>query len=265
MKLFSKVLFVVIMTLAAQQSFAWGKTGHRIVAEIAQRHLTKKAKQGISELFGVEPMAFWANWPDLILSDTTHQYDGSDKWHYVDLPGNIGRDEFVQDLKNLKGETLYTQIPVLIAQLKDKSLPIEKRQTALKFLVHFIGDLHQPLHVGRDDGSQGGNKIQLNFFKKPTNLHTLWDSGLIDNNLYSYTEYATVLDVKNKDEQKAIQQSSLEDWFYESHVEADKIYEQSPANADLSYKYVFIFQDDINNQLLKGGLRLAEVLNETFK
>jgi hypothetical protein len=264
MKLFSKVLFVVIMTLVAQQSFAWGPTGHRIVAEIAQRHLTKKAKRGIAELFGMEPLAFWANWPDFIKSDTTHQYDATSKWHYVDLPGNIGRDVFVQDLKGLKGENLYTQIPAMIAQIKDKSLPLEKRQNALKFLIHFVGDLHQPLHVGRDE-DQGGNKIQLTWFKKPTNLHSLWDSGLIDNTQYSYTEYATVLDVKTKDEQKAIQQSSLEDWFYESHVTADKIYAQSPDGADLSYKYVYIFQDVLNDQLLKGGLRLAEVLNDTFK
>jgi hypothetical protein len=264
MKLFFKVLFVVIITLAVQQSFAWGLTGHRVVAEIAQRHLTKKAKRGIAELFGMEPMAFWASWPDFIRSDTTHQWDATTKWHYVDLPGNIGHDEFMQDLKNLKGENLYTQIPAMIAEIKDKSLPIEKRQNALKFLIHFIGDLHQPLHVGRDE-DQGGNKIQLTWFKKPTNLHSLWDSGLIDNTQYSYTEYATVLDVKDKSERMAIQQSSLEEWFYESHVMADKIYAQSPPNADLSYKYVFIFQDDLNNQLLKGGLRLAEVLNETFK
>jgi len=264
MKLFSKVLFIAIAFFMVQQSYAWGTTGHRIVAEIAQRHLTKKAKRGIAELFGMEPMAFWASWPDFIRSDTTHQWDATTKWHYVDLPGNIGHDAFVQDLKNLKGENLYTQIPAMIAQLKDKSLPIEKRQNALKFVIHFIGDLHQPLHVGRDE-DQGGNKIQLTWFKKPTNLHSLWDSGLIDNTQYSYTEYATVLDVKTKGEQQAIQQSSLEDWFYESHVMADKIYAQSPANADLSYKYVFVFQDDLNNQLLKGGLRLAEVLNEAFK
>ncbi len=264
MKLFSKVLFMAIAMLAVQQSFAWGTTGHRVVAEIAQRHLTKKAKRGIAELFGKEPMAFWASWPDFIRSDTTHQWDATTKWHYVDLPGNIGHDEFVQDLKNLKGENLYTQIPAMIAQVKDKSLPVEKRQNALKFLIHFIGDLHQPLHVGRDE-DQGGNKVALTWFEKPTNLHSLWDSGLIDNTQYSYTEYATVLDVKTESEQKAIQQSSLEDWFYESHVMADKIYAQSPINTKLSYKYVFIFQDDLNNQLLKGGLRLAEVLNETFK
>lgn len=264
MKLISKVLFVVIMSLAVQQSFAWGTTGHRIVADIAQRHLTKKAKKAIAELYGKEPLAFWANWPDFIKSDTTHEWDQTSKWHYVDVPGNLNKEDFLKDLKSLKGENLYTQIPAMIAQMKDKSLEVEKRKNALTFLIHLIGDLHQPLHVGRGE-DQGGNKIPVFWFDKQTNLHSLWDSGLIDFQQYAYSEYATVLDVIDKQQQKAIQESSLDDWFYESHLLSDKVYALSPAGSKLSYKYNYIFQNDLNNQLLKGGLRLAEVLNEAFK
>lgn len=263
MRFIFKAIFVVMATLATQYSFAWGTTGHRVVAEIAQRHLSKKAIKGVKELIGDERLAYWANWPDFIKSDTTHTWDKASKWHYVDLPGNIDKETFNQDLEQLHGENLFTQITAMVTQLKDKSLPLEKRKNALSFLIHLIGDLHQPLHVGRDE-DQGGNKITVYWFEKKTNLHSLWDSGLIDSEQYSYTEFATVLDVANKEQVNTWQQSSLKDWFYESHVLADKVYSLTPPDSKLSYKYVYVFQHDLEMQLLKAGVRLAQVLNEAF-
>jgi hypothetical protein len=264
MKTISRSLLVAMGLLAVQMSFAWGVTGHRVVGEIAQRHLSKKAKKGIAEIFGQESLSWWANWPDFIKSDTTHTWDMASKWHYVDLPGHIGKTEFITGLKALPGQNLYTQIPAMINQMKDKSLSIEKRKEALSFLVHMVGDLHQPLHVGRDE-DQGGNKITVYWFDKKTNLHSLWDATLIDFQQYSYTEYATELNIASKEQVKSWQQSSLEDWFYESHVLSDKIYDQSPNEAKLSYKYNYIFKKDLDSQLLKGGVRLAELINKAFE
>jgi len=250
--------------LTAEFSFAWGVTGHRVVAEIAERNLNKKALRGIHELIGKEGLAYWANWPDFIKSDTTHTWDHTSKWHYVDLPGHIGKEVFITDLQKLPGENLYTQIKALTAELKDKTLPVEKRKNALVFLIHLVGDLHQPLHVGRDE-DQGGNKISVNWFDKKTSLHSLWDGTLVDFQQYSFKEYADALNILSKDEIKTMQQTSLEDWFYESHVLSDKVYEQSPPDAKLSYKYNYIFKKDLEDQLLKGGVQLAGILNGVFE
>ncbi|MFT4204538.1 MAG: S1/P1 nuclease [Chitinophagaceae bacterium] len=256
-----KTLLVLLAFFAFQYCFAYGVTGHRVVAEIAQRHLSRHAKKELRKLIGDQQLAFWANWPDFIKSDTTGKWKAAYKWHYVDLPGGLSKDQFVSDLKALRGENLYTQIPAMEAQLKDKSLPLEQRQIALRFLIHFLGDLHQPLHVGRDE-DQGGNKIKVTWFGRATNLHAVWDEALVDFQQYSYTEYATVLDVVSKDQQKAWTDSPIEDWFYESHVLSDKVYNTIPDGGKLSYSYNYIFVNDLNEELVKGGLRLAKILNE---
>lgn len=252
---------LVVVLLVSHFAFCWGLTGHRVVAEIAQKHLSSKARKEIKKLFGRETLAWWATWPDFIKSDST--WNHASPWHYVDLPGHTSKDEFVKGLKNLPGKNLYTQIQEMCAQLKDKSLPLKQRQEALRFLVHMIGDLHQPLHVGRHE-DQGGNKIIVYWFDKKTNLHTLWDSMLIDYQQYSYTEYASLLDIASKDDVAKWQSGTLEDWFYDSHVVSDSIYDATPSESKLSYKYNFQFQQVLNEQLLKGGLRLAKILNETF-
>lgn len=257
-----RLLFISLFLLAYHFAFCWGLTGHRVVAEIAENHLSKKAKKELRKLIGRETLAWWANWPDFIKSDSAWRH--ASPWHYVDVAGHISKDSFVVALKNLPGKTLYTQIPAMIAQLKDKSQSIEQRRTALAFLVHLIGDLHQPLHVGRQE-DEGGNKIVVYWFNDKTNLHSVWDTYLINNQQYSYTEYARLLDIAGKEQVETWQNSSLDDWFYESHQLSDIIYDSTPAESKLSYNYNFKFAQMLNEQLLKGGLRLAKVLNDALE
>jgi len=129
--------------------------------------------------------------------------------------------------------------------------------------VHFLGDMMQPMHTGREE-DLGGNLIKIQFFKKDTNLHSLWDSGLIDNTKYSYTEYARVLDVKSKEEIKQIQSGSLEDWLYESHQAANQLYVSVKPGENYSYDYQEQYKDLLERQLLHAGLRLAKILNEVL-
>jgi len=256
-------LFIFISCLfVSNTSSAWGLTGHRIVAEIAQRHLSANAKKELFKLLGNETLAWWSNWPDFIKSDSSWNFVS--KWHFVDMPGDITKAEFIDGLKKLQGKNLYTQIQAMAAEVKNKNLTLEKRQIALRFLIHLVGDLHQPLHVGRPE-DQGGNKITVNWFDNKTNLHSVWDEKLVSFQQYSYTEYAKLLDIAAKSQEDKIISGRLEDWCYESHALSDKIYAQSPENANLGYKYNYIFQKDLNAQLLKGGLRLAKILNDLFK
>ncbi len=260
----TRIIVFFFLTSIPLGAYCWGLTGHRVIAEIAQHHLSAKAKKELRKLIGRESLAEWANWADFIKSDTTKTWDNTFKWHYVNMPGNLGSEEYINGLQKLNGENLYAQIKAMAAQLKDKSLPIAKRQIALRFLIHLVGDLHQPLHVGREE-DLGGNKIAVTWFGKPTNLHAVWDNEMVEQQQYSYTEYADVLDIATKAAVKKNQQSSLEEWFYESYRLANKVYETVPANGKLGFQYNYIFKNDLDMALLNGGLRLAKLLNEVLK
>jgi hypothetical protein len=261
-RIFLRTFFVISALFIAQYAFSWGVLGHRVAGEIAEQHLTKKAKKELRKLIGRETLAWWSNWPDFIKSDSN--WNHASPWHYVDLPGHMQKEKFIEELKMLPGKNLYTQIKAMIAELKDKSLPAEKRKVALYFLVHLIGDLHQPLHVGRDEDA-GGNKIVVYWFDKKTNLHTLWDSMLIEFQQYSYTEYAKLLNTADDNRVKQWQSTFLEEWFYESHVISDTIYDATPSESKLSYRYNYKFQKILEEQLLKSGVRLAAILNEVLQ
>jgi hypothetical protein len=259
------VLLGVILPLMPMSSFAWGVTGHRVVAEIASRHLTPQARKAIIALLGPQGMAMVANWPDFIKSDTTHRYDHTSPWHYLDFPVNSSRAQFDEVLKaHSSGENLYAQTQVMIQQLKDPKTSKNDKVFALTFLIHLMGDLHQPLHIGRDE-DQGGNKVQLMWFDRPTNLHRVWDEHLIEFQQLSYTEYTQALDTASAAEVRKFQGGSIADWMFESNQLSNKVYSLTHANDKLSYRYNFWFISDLNSQLLKGGLRLAAVLNNIYK
>lgn len=264
MKKVLSILLLLTALLPLQPALAYGPTGHRVVAEIASFHLHSKAKLGIQKIIGNESLAMIANWPDFIKSDTTGAYSHTNTWHYLDFPGHCSRAEFDRIMAEAKGENLYSQTLAMVAQLKNaKSTPAQKR-FALTFLVHLVGDMHMPLHVGRDE-DMGGNKIQVSWFDRPTNLHRVWDEHLIDFQQYSYTEYARNLHrVTTANQLKQIRNGSIADWMWESHVLSDKVYDRTKPGDKLSYRYNFLFVEDLNDQLLKGGVRLAKILNEVF-
>jgi hypothetical protein len=259
------VLLGVILALIPVSGFAWGPTGHRIVAEIASRHLTPQARKAIMAILGPQSMAMVANWPDFIKSDTTHKYDHTSPWHYLDFPANSTHAQFEEVLQaHATGNNLYAQTQAMIKKLKDPASTKEERVFALTFLIHMLGDMHQPLHIGRDE-DQGGNKVQVNWFDRPTNLHRVWDEHLIDFQQLSYTEYTQALDTASAVEVRKYQSGSIGDWMYESNQLADKVYSLTHAGDKLSYRYNYWFVADLNSQLLKGGLRLAAILNGIYK
>lgn len=252
---------VLLALLSFNFAYCWGTTGHRVIAEIAEKHLTGAAKRHLKQIIGTEKLAYWANWPDFIKADTTGVWKHTDQWHYVNVDPQTNFKSFSDSLQLQKAPNIYTQIKILSEQIKDKKMPVKDREIALRFLIHLMGDAAQPLHLGRLE-DLGGNKIKVKFFGDNTNLHSLWDSKLVDFQKYSYTEYATVLDVKSKDEVKQIQSGTLEEWLYDSHQEANKIYSNSLADSSYAYDYNYKFTPFLERQLLYGGLRLAKVLND---
>lgn len=261
-KILTRILFVGLLS-SSIYSYAWGLTGHRVIAEIAENHLSGKAKRQLKKIMGEERMAYWANWPDFIKSDTTGAWKEASAWHYVNIDPQTDFKAFEANLKAQAGPSLYTQVSVLSSQIKDEKTSEKDRKIALIFLIHLMGDLAQPMHTGRA-GDLGGNRINVTYFGEKTNLHSVWDGKLVDSQKYSYTEYAKLLDIKTKDEVKAIQAGTLEDWLYDSHKIANRIYAETPEGSKLAYDYQYKFNETMERQLLYGALRLAKLINDLF-
>lgn len=260
-RILKKVFIAVFFILGIAEASAWGVTGHRVVAEIAENHLTNRAKRKLKKLIGKQKLAYWANWPDNVRNSP--EWKNTSTWHYVNIPPQETKEQFIEQLKNNNKPNIYTAIQNVKGIIVGKNMPDADREIYLRFLVHFLGDMMQPMHTGREE-DLGGNLIKIQFFKKDTNLHSLWDSGLIDNTKYSYTEFARVLDVKSKEEIKQIQSGSLEDWLYESHQAANQLYASVKPGENYSYDYQERYKDLLERQLLHAGLRLAKVLNEVL-
>jgi hypothetical protein len=148
--------------------------------------------------------------------------------------------------------------------LKDKNSPKEEKEFYLKMLVHFMGDLHQPLHTGRGE-DKGGNDIQVRWFGDGSNLHRVWDSEMIDSYDMSYTEMASNTLKISEVQRKAIVAGSFEDWMYESKKLSERVYASAEVGEKLSYRYMYDWFPVVREQLQKGGIRLAQVLNEIYK
>jgi hypothetical protein len=165
--------------------------------------------------------------------------------------------------KSEKGDIIQG-IEKCITVLKNANSSREDKVFHLKMLVHFMGDLHQPLHIGLAD-DKGGNDFQVRWFNDGTNLHSVWDYKMLDFYEMSYTEVATNTDVLSKEQVEAIKKGNVIDWMYESRVLCEDIYANTEIGEKLSYNYMYKYMNTLRSQLQKGGIRLAKVLNEIFK
>jgi len=261
MKIFRKFGMAAILFCLPFTTFAWGTNGHRICGQIAYGYLTPKAKAAVDAILGNESMALASNWADFIKSDPNFKYLSS--WHYIDFDKPYSQKEMDDFLAKDTDVDAYTKMNFLIAELKKKDLAKDAKLLDLHMLIHIIEDVHQPMHTAHKD-DQGGNKFLVNWFGKPTNMHSLWDSELIDFQQMSYTEYAMNINHTAAAQRAEWQKAPISQWLFESNQIAEKIYADTKQNDNLSYKYDFDNRATLNNQLLKGGVRLAGVLNELF-
>ena len=239
-------------------SVDWGATGHRVVGEVASQHISKKTSRAIHKLLDGASLAYVSNYADDIKSDD--RYKSYSPWHYANL--NL-EESYQASEKNPEGDIVQA-IEKCILVLKNKNASKENRQFHLKLLVHLIGDLHQPLHLGKRE-DKGGNAVSIKWFGGRSNLHRLWDSNMIDSSQLSYSELTRNLPVLSKAQKEQITSSSLKDWIKEVHELTNQIYEQLPEDTNLGYEYRYLNFDTVRMQLLKSGLRLAAVLDEVFK
>ena len=257
-----KCVLVALLFSLPLSSFSWGVLGHRIIGEIAESYLTPKAKVEIKKILGTETLALASHWADFIKSDST--YDSLYNWHFINLDSGLTRLQVQTYLENDTGTNIYTKINYLIRQLKNKQLALNGKRVYLKLLIHFVGDVHQPLHVGRKV-DLGANRVRVQWFSNNSNLHAVWDESLVNFQQLSYTEYTRAINFTTQKQRIAWQKQPISQWVIESYQIAQKLYSGiKEPNQRLSYDYNFEHIKTLNERLLKAGVRLAGVMNELF-
>ncbi|MBL7858899.1 MAG: S1/P1 nuclease [Cyclobacteriaceae bacterium] len=250
----NKLLLSLLLISISYTSFGWGATGHRATGHVAQKYLNKKARKAINRILGGESLAMASTWMDEIKSDSTFNYMSD--WHWVTIPDGL---TYEQTEKNPNGDLVMT-LERIIAELKSKKLNPKDEVERLKMLIHLVGDIHQPLHVGRPDA--GGNAIKVTWFRTDSNLHRVWDSDMIDDTKLSYTELAEAAGNPAENQLQRWQKNSVRDWARESTTFREQIY--AIGNGKLGYRYSYLNFPTVREQVLKAGVRLAGILNDIY-
>lgn len=257
-----KIILPLVLIAFCFTLISWGVIGHRAIGKIADNHLNTKAKEAVTKLLGSESLAMVSTYPDEIRPYPQYAYTAP--WHYVNLPEGLNYEDFSTQLKSMEKPNIYKAIFNCISDLKNPSKTKEEQVFALKFLVHLVGDLHQPMHTGHSEDS-GGNGIKIKLMRKEGNLHGLWDSGLIDYAGMSYQELATSCDVFQKQETEVWKKDDVVKWAFESYEISKQLYAEAAQNPDFDYTYYPKHADLVKKRLAQAGIRLSAVLNEIYK
>lgn len=264
---------------------AWGDNGHRIVAEIAERHLGDPARAAIRAYLGPIALAQTATWPDFIRSESAWEF--VNHWHYVTVEDD---DELLRVLKRSQ-QTPEPDNVVEALEFLERVLAGDEGPraafaammdehgvdgfegsldaTALAFFLHFAGDVHQPLHVGRG-GDRGGNSVMVQWFGEPRRLHSVWDSGIIDRQSLSYTEYVEFLEQDFAGRADEWRRARPVEWALESRALRLKVYDvwrktdRDSFLPDLGYRYVYDHIGTVERRLFQAGVRAAAMLDAIY-
>lgn len=253
-----KLLLLACCLLAAQHVLAWGQKGHDVTAYIAECNLTPEAAEKIDKVLGGHSLVYYANWLDN--ASHTPEYAYTKTWHYL----NIDEGETLETmLRNPDGDVLEA-VASLVEQLKSGALPAEEETLALKMLIHLVGDMHCPMHTGHSS-DRGGNQRPVMMFSTPSNLHSIFDTAVPEAaHRWSYTEWQEQIDRLGDDETVLVQAGEPRDWVVETYGICKEIYDSTPEGTKVSYDYIAEYTPVIEQQLLRGGLRLARLLNEIY-
>ena len=281
--LFCRVLLplVIVCWAGAGTARAWGEKGHVIVAAVAEFHLNQKAKAGIRALLGDRPISSTrlANWADLIKRSSAYQkkYPKNSSFHFVDVP--YQEEGFDKARDSNDGNNVIEAID-RFRKVLASSEDAEDRKDALLFLVHLVGDLHQPLHCADREKDRGGNLLKVIFVEdrsRGLNLHRVWDTNLVNEAMGDLEplDYARRIDAAVTAKQKADwQKGNTVDWANATHkLAVERAYRKGDGGTplprdgpvELDQKYADTNKLVVREQLQKAGIRLAFVLNEAFE
>lgn len=242
-------------------ALAWGPTGHRAVGLIAERHVQPQTLVAIQALMGPESLARASTWPDEIRSDPAWGEREPHGWrqHFInaergeDLPVETTGSDDPQHTNILSAFRRYRRV------LADPTAPTEDRQVALRWIVHLVGDAHQPLHAGHGS-DRGGNSVAVAWFDEKTNLHKVWDEHLLDHTKLSYTELVDFIDHPTRDQVEAWAPTRMPAWLTESRALLPTCYDIGEGR--LSWSYAWKATPIMEERVLQAGVRLAAILDE---
>jgi len=261
------VFILICLATFGGQARGWGPEGHVVVAMVAEDRLSPATRQAVRKILSGAPLATAA----LFADEYRATHPETTRWHFVDIPFDSASFDGARDCKiEVTGDCIISAIERAKAMIKDPDTKPSDRADALKYLVHFVGDLHQPFHAierlqANGKGDEGGNKVDVKFFDDRTNLHALWDSGLILHTALSAEDYAQHL---KQDTLPTIKESEWRngtpiEWAMESHAAAKLAYVDD--NAVLGQSYFDANIGVVDRRLALAGARLAMILEELFK
>lgn len=258
------ILSIFIM-LESVSVYAWGPMGHDVVAAIAEQNLTCRAKKKLKKLLDGKSIVYYASWMDNIQNSPywNNGYNKTKTWHYA----NVDKGLTYETMKKNQYGDVVCGLEMLTDQLKNhyQELTDSMKVDYIKMVIHMVGDLHCPMHAGRLS-DRGGNMTRVKWFGQETNIHSVWDSRMIDSaRRWGYMEWVEQLDRHNRKFRKDVSRGTYVEWFAGTVDNASAIYdyiekidEEIPS---LSYQFVYDFSPMLEEQLVLGGYRLAHVLN----
>lgn len=256
MKLSILIILTHFLYIHAGESAKWGQIGHYVTGEIAEFHMTETARERVNEILDNVSIPLATVWMDDIRSDPSYNFTNT--WHWATIPDGMTYEEVVQEAD---GDIIWA-LETLIAELKQGGLSKDEERDKLRMVMHMIGDIHQPLHVGTGE-DRGGNDVRLQWMGQNSNLHRVWDTDIIQSLELSYTELSREINRATPGQIQKWQQASVREWAYESMSYRERVYDL-PDNMRLSYPYRFYNVDIVYQRLLQAGIRMAGILNEIY-
>lgn len=238
----------------------WGGMGHRVIARVAASRLSPATRREVRRLLGNESLAKVSTWADEVRRDRP----ATAPWHYVNIPiyDSVYRPERV-----CRDGCVISALEQQLKLLADRSLPRTERAEALKWVVHLVGDMHQPMHVG-DRGDRGGNDTRITWDTLPGNLHGLWDTGLLLATGLDENALVTMLErrLRQRGDLVALTGGSIEDWAMESHAASrDVVYGFLPPSLALDRSYLVKVRPALEDRLLRASARLTALLERALR
>ncbi len=265
------IIVSLALVVAPMQALAWGPVGHFTVGLLAQERLNSKAEQAVKDLLGKESLGDVANWADEVRGNG--QYRASTWFHYEKIPNSTGFIDNIKQMPEWQKKKGGVVAAILYGRelLRDKNTPKQTKIDVLKFVVHFVGDIHQPLHSGLPE-DKGGVTVPVIWFGREMNLHRIWDSGMmmtghsdlmdyskpVPNNSANYVKYLN----QNFSNSSVDTKLDVEGWLNESMAMRPPLYDLIFQNDQTKYQNLHLKELDM--RIYSAGLRLAALLNDTF-
>lgn len=253
-----RLLILGLSLFSATAALAWGQKGHDVTAYIAECHLAPRAAARVTAVLDGHSPVYYANWADNACHTDAYRYTAP--WHYA----NIDAGKTFETMERNPAGDIVSALDMIVDSLKSGGLSAEDEALYLKLLVHFVGDIHCPMHAGHLS-DRGGNSVPVVFFSSAANLHSVWDTKLVEAaHKWSYTEWRQQIDIADDETRAAIAAGTPADWLVETSGICAGIYDATPAGTIVSYDYIAEYAPVVEQQLVRAGYRLARLLNEIY-